>query len=76
MKKNLRRFVKYKNLLNKKFFFECFIQELRYEDYIDNRKFSTTTTNLFPSASSTQSLFGGTTPNRNFNKKNFVCVQY
>jgi hypothetical protein len=46
------------------------IQELRLEDYIDNRK-SSTTTSLFPSGVSATPLFGGTTTttNRNFEKK-------
>ncbi|CAF4629517.1 unnamed protein product [Rotaria sp. Silwood1] len=41
------------------------MEELRLEDYIDNRKFSSTTTSLFPSASSTTPLFGGSTTTTN-----------
>ncbi|CAF0894241.1 unnamed protein product [Rotaria sordida] len=36
-------------------------EELRLEDYLDNRKFPSPTTSPFPSASSTTSLFGGPT---------------
>ncbi|CAF3518741.1 unnamed protein product [Adineta steineri] len=36
------------------------MEELRLEDYIDNRKFPAANTGLFPSTSSTAPLFGGT----------------
>lgn len=69
MKKNLWRLIQWKCIsLNNTFYL---FQELRLEDYIDNRKFPSTTTSLFPSGTSTTSLFGGTstTTNRKFQRR-------